>query len=154
MSLRKLCVFLFVNCIFIFRIANILIVASYAMKYSEFFFVIRKVLAYTPPTIHVSYGPAPTSNAYTINEPAHRRSMYLSLVRSHLSYASEIWAPQSCRMDLKLLESVQRRATRFILNCSNDHHVRPNYKSHLITLNLLPISYWWSVVTYALFTSI
>ena len=56
MSLRKLCVFLFVNCIFIFRIANIF-VASYAMKYSEIFFVIRKFLAYTPPTIHASYGP-------------------------------------------------------------------------------------------------
>ena len=48
MSLRKLCVFLFVNCIFIFRIANTF-VASYAMKYSEIFFVIRKFLAYTPP---------------------------------------------------------------------------------------------------------
>ena len=48
MSLRKLCVFLFVNCIFIFRIANTF-VASYAMKYSEIFFIIRKYLAYTPP---------------------------------------------------------------------------------------------------------
>jgi hypothetical protein len=27
------------------------------MKYSEIFFVIRKFLAYTPPTIHASYGP-------------------------------------------------------------------------------------------------
>ena len=78
----------------------------------------------------------------TLTGPAHRRSMYLSLVRSHLSYASEIWAPQSCKTDLKLLESVQRRATRFILNCSKDHRVRPNHKSRLISLNLLPISYW------------
>ena len=77
----------------------------------------------------------------TLTGPAHRRSMYLSLVRSRLSYASEIWAPQSCKTDLKLLESVQRRATRFILNCSKDHHVRPNYKSRLTSLNLLPISY-------------
>ena len=45
--MRKLCVFLFVNCIFIFRIANTF-VASYVMKYSEIFFVIRKFLAYTP----------------------------------------------------------------------------------------------------------
>ena len=60
MSLRKLCIFLFVNCIFIFRIANTF-VASYAMKYSEIFFVIRKFLAYTPPTIHASYGPVVTS---------------------------------------------------------------------------------------------
>jgi hypothetical protein len=56
MSLRKLCVFLLVNCIFIFRIANTF-VASYAMIYSEIFFVIRKFLVYTPPTIHASYGP-------------------------------------------------------------------------------------------------
>ena len=33
----------------IFRIANTF-VASYAMKYSEIFFVIRKFFAYTPPT--------------------------------------------------------------------------------------------------------
>ena len=52
MSLRKLCVFLFVNCIFIFRIANTF-VASYAMKYSEIFFVIRKFLAYTPPQLYM-----------------------------------------------------------------------------------------------------
>jgi hypothetical protein len=48
MSVRKICVFLFVNCIFIFRIANTF-VASDAMKYSEMFFAIRKFLAYNPP---------------------------------------------------------------------------------------------------------
>jgi hypothetical protein len=48
MSVRKICVFLFVNCVFIFRIANTS-VASYAMKCSEIVFVIRKFLAYTPP---------------------------------------------------------------------------------------------------------
>ena len=46
MSVRKICVFLFVNCVFIFRIANTF-VASYAIKYSKMFFVIRKFLAYT-----------------------------------------------------------------------------------------------------------
>jgi hypothetical protein len=55
MSLPKLCVFLFVNCIFIFRLANTF-VASYAMKYSEMLFVIRKFFP-IPPTIHASYGP-------------------------------------------------------------------------------------------------
>jgi hypothetical protein len=42
----------------------------------------------------------------------------------------------------QIIISVQRRATRFILNCSNDHYARPNYKSRLITLHLLAISYW------------
>ena len=56
MSVRKICVFLFVNCVFIFRIVNTF-VASYAMKYSEIIFVIRKFLADSPPTIYASYGP-------------------------------------------------------------------------------------------------
>ena len=43
---------------------------------------------------------------------------------------------------LELLEGVQRRATRFILSCNYDPNLRPNYKSRLISLNLLPISYW------------
>ena len=47
--------------------------------------------------------------------PSHRKSLYLTLVRSLLSYVNEIWAPQSCRRDMRLLESVQRRATRFIM---------------------------------------
>jgi hypothetical protein len=44
-----------------------------------------------------------------------RRLLYLALVQSHLSYGSEIWAPQSSSRDLSLLEGVQRRATKFIL---------------------------------------
>ena len=43
--------------------------------------------------------------------------LYLSLVRSHLSYCSQVWAPQSVVKDILLIESVQRRATRFI--CRN-----------------------------------
>ena len=35
-----------------------------------------------------------------------------------------------------------RRATRFILRCNSDPRFRPSYKSRLISLNLLPISYW------------
>ena len=46
--MRKTCVFLFVNSVFIFQIANTF-VASHAMKYSENVFVIRKFLAYTSP---------------------------------------------------------------------------------------------------------
>ena len=37
---------------------------------------------------------------------------------------------------------MQRRARRFILSCSRDPNIRPNYKTRLIALNLLPISYW------------
>ena len=43
--------------------------------------------------------------------------LYLSLVRSHLSYCSQIWATQPIVKEIMLIESVQRRATRFI--CKN-----------------------------------
>jgi hypothetical protein len=55
----------------------------------------------------------------------------------------------------EVCESVQRRATRFILNYSKDYHVRPSYKRRLISLNLLPISYWLECrdLCFNLFTS-
>jgi len=41
-------------------------------------------------------------------------SLYVSLVRSHLEYASEIWSPNSVTM-IKRIEGVQRRAIRLML---------------------------------------
>ena len=39
---------------------------------------------------------------------------YVGLVRAHLSYATQVWAPQGIELISKL-ESIQRRATKFIL---------------------------------------
>ena len=66
-----------------------------------------------------------------------RRLLYLALVRSHLSYGSEIWAPQGSSRDLAIIEGVQRRASKFILQ---DYELP--YPERLKKLNLLPISYW------------
>lgn len=71
-----------------------------------------------------------------------KRTLYLSFVRSHLCYASEVWAPQTTVHYLRILEGVQRRATRFILNCSYKVSERPDYKSRLKMLKLLPLCYW------------
>lgn len=71
-----------------------------------------------------------------------KRLLYLAFVWSQLGYASEVWAPQSCIRDLKLLEVAQRRATRYILGCHGDPNSLPSYKFRLVSLNLLPISYW------------
>ena len=76
------------------------------------------------------------------NVVSNKRLLYLAFVRSQLGYASEVWAPQSYIRDLKLLEGVQRRATRFILGCHRDPNSRPSCKSRLVSLNLLPIPYW------------
>jgi len=68
-----------------------------------------------------------------------RRSAYLTLVRSHLDYATQVWTPQSIDL-IRKLERVQRRATKYILDlpfiCDQ------TYGDRLMNLNLLPISYW------------
>ena len=43
-----------------------------------------------------------------------RRTLYLSLVKSQLPYATEVWSPANIKLRT-ILERVQRRATRWIL---------------------------------------
>lgn len=70
-----------------------------------------------------------------------RRTLYLSFVRSHLGYASEVRASQSTVHHLCILEGVQRWATHFILTCSYKVSQRPDYKSRLKMLKPLPLCY-------------
>ena len=49
---------------------------------------------------------------------------------------SELWSPFTCK-DKLLLENVQRRARKFILNYPKDM----SYKDRLLKLNLLPLEY-------------
>ena len=69
-----------------------------------------------------------------------KKVLYRSLIRPHCGYASEVWAPSSI-VNLKKVESLQRRATRFILPTSD-----LNYRDRLIKLNLvIPLSYWHEI---------
>ena len=61
------------------------------------------------------------------------RSLYVALVHSHLEYASEIWSPKSVTL-IKLIEGVQRRATRLLLT-------NLTYNERLQQLNLFPLVY-------------
>ena len=65
------------------------------------------------------------------------KALYLALVRSHLGYCCQLWAPQSVIRNILLIESIQRRATKFLCNYSN-----ASYKERLVQLNLLPLNYW------------
>jgi len=62
-----------------------------------------------------------------------KKILYLTLVRSKLTYCSQVWRPYLIK-DINLLERIQRRATRFIANNSS-----LEYKERLTMLNILPL---------------
>ena len=66
-----------------------------------------------------------------------RRTLYLSLVKSQMCYATEIWSPSQSTFKINL-ERIQRRATRWILRVKIGD---ASYKDRLLALNLLPLCY-------------
>jgi hypothetical protein len=66
-----------------------------------------------------------------------RRSMYLSLVKCHLDYATQVWSPALTSLKIKI-ENVQRRATRWFLKQRKGEQ---SFKERLVTLKLLPLCY-------------
>ena len=64
-----------------------------------------------------------------------KKLLFISLVKSKLTYCSPVWRPHLIR-DIKLLERIQRRATKYILN-----DFVSDYKSRLINLHLFPLMY-------------
>ena len=64
--------------------------------------------------------------------------LYISLVRSQLS---QLWRPDQIK-DIRKLEQIQRRATKFIFGSSHPH---PDYKHWIIALNLLPLMYYFEI---------
>ena len=62
-----------------------------------------------------------------------KRCLYLSLVRSKFLYCSPVWRPQYL-VDIRSLETVQRRASKFIITNSS-----MDYRDRLISLEMLPL---------------
>ena len=65
-----------------------------------------------------------------------KRQLYLSLVRSYLTYCSQLWRPRLIR-DIENLERIQRRATKYIIGNN-----QMDYKSRLLSAHLLPLMHW------------
>jgi hypothetical protein len=62
-----------------------------------------------------------------------RRTLCIALVRSHLAYASQVWAPQTVDL-IKRTERVQRRASNYRLDLPFFCDI--NYNHRLSRLNL------------------
>ena len=86
-----------------------------------------------------------TSRAYKIlgllrrtfassNNVSTKKKLYISLVRSQLTYGSQVWRPL-LQKDINPIEHIQRRATKYILN-----DYTSDYRTRLIILNMLPMS--------------
>ncbi len=67
-----------------------------------------------------------------------KKNLYKSLVRSQLTYCSQLWHPMLVG-DFIALERIQRRATKFVVGSSWSSL---NYKDRLILLDLLPLMYF------------
>ena len=67
------------------------------------------------------------------HSPQTKKIIYLSLIRSQLTYCSQIWRPHLLK-DIVALEKIQRRATKYVLN-----DYTSDYRSRLIALHILPL---------------
>ena len=65
-----------------------------------------------------------------------RKHLYCTVVRPKLEYCSSLWSPYTGKHRL-LIENVQRRAMRFILN----YHKDMSYPLRLQKLRLLPLEF-------------
>ena len=74
-----------------------------------------------------------------------KKLLYLSLVRSKITYCTQVWRPCFIK-DIIVLERIQRRATKFILGDFSQ-----DYKSRLIYLHLLPLMYVFELFDILLF---
>ena len=73
-----------------------------------------------------------------LNDVSVRRSLYLALVKSQLSYATQVWSPDKIVLKTQI-ERVQKRATRWILK---QRVGVMSDRGRLLTWRLLPLTFW------------
>ena len=73
-----------------------------------------------------------------IKDEKQKRAFYLSLVRSLFENCSIVWRPTTCLMNDKV-ESVQRKAVKWILGEQDHHYNDFEYQSRLKSLELMPM---------------
>lgn len=74
---------------------------------------------------------------YDVNDQSVRKLLYCSLVLPQLEYCSCLWSPYTIK-HRALIENIQRRATKFILNYPPSE---VSYLDRLVHLQMLPLEY-------------
>ena len=77
----------------------------------------------------------PIKRTFTTPAVASKKLLYISLVRTQLTYCSQLWRPYLIK-DIIQLERVQCHSTKFILN-----DYQSSYRPRLLTVHLLPLMY-------------
>ncbi len=72
-------------------------------------------------------------NVHTTSSITIKKQLYLSLVKSSISYCCQLWRPHLCK-NIQSIEIIQRRATKYILK-----DYTSDYKSRLLSLHMLPL---------------
>ena len=78
-------------------------------------------------------------NYQTHHDLTTKRKLYITLVRSVVTYCSQLWRPNLYK-DIIKLEKVRRQATKYILNKNSI-----GYKTRLLQTHLLPLVYWFKL---------
>ena len=88
-----------------------------------------------------------------IKDPKQKRAFYLALVRSLFEHCSIIWRPTTTTATKKV-ESVQKRAVKWILGELDHHYNDLEYLSRLRDLDLLPMEYKFDYTDLVMFHNI
>ena len=75
-----------------------------------------------------------------VKDQKQKRAFYLALVRSIFEHCSVIWRPTSLQMNQKV-ESIQRRAVKWILGEQDHHYNDYEYLKRLKDLDLMPMNF-------------
>ena len=75
-----------------------------------------------------------------IKDQKQKRAFYLALVRSIFEHCSVLWRPTTLRM-IQKVESIQRRAVKWILGEQDHHYNDYEYLKRLKDLDLLPMEF-------------
>eukprot|EP00116_Pleurobrachia_bachei_P008559 sb/3468821/ len=92
-------------------------------------------------------------SCFFLKRSCHKRTLYLSMVRSLVEHCNQVWSNLSVG-SFKSLEKLQKRAVKWIRNEPLASYTNDQYVEHLLSLNLLPFKHLFQFYDLRLFYKI